>query len=383
MQAYKTYISMPFISGIGIVAVTCSKLNYIFTWECIAFRIFVAIHNIGEIGQGWRSNNIGEIGQGKFLEGFRKCHPFDFFSLLIRKTFVIITSLATSHRTWREQDVRNVTRNLVPDGLKRFLDNNAQAVKCKVTRLGNGGTVVYYLPRTGTTCIERFVDMEKQTCTCGLWERNRFPCHHAIAVAVNQGQVAAQFVAKNCHKSYFINDIILSNIANALTPLLAPTGKELELPENRPGYDLEDMDAEMMLQPPPRRVNEKHGNCNRKRKTMSSKASKSLGSTHTSTYAQASRTTLAKKAARQVCFKCVRAGRVVDVDNRHKAKMCPWSVPDISAVALKIPEMPRLRNQAKTAYNKGVPTKLQKPRTEKKPRILSCISGQPIEWVTE
>ena len=44
---------------------------------------------------GWRSNNIGEIGQGSVLKGFRKCHPLDFMSLLIRKTFVIITTLAS------------------------------------------------------------------------------------------------------------------------------------------------------------------------------------------------------------------------------------------------------------------------------------------------
>jgi hypothetical protein len=74
-----------------------------------------------------------------------------------------------------------VTRNLVPDGMKKYLDSNVKASNCQVTSLGNGGTVVYYLPRSGTSCIERFVDMEKQTCTCGLWERYRFPCHHAIA----------------------------------------------------------------------------------------------------------------------------------------------------------------------------------------------------------
>jgi hypothetical protein len=138
---------------------------------------------------------------------------------------------------------------LVPDGMKKFLDNNVKASNCQVTSLGNGETVVYYLPRSGTSCIERFVDMKKQTCTCGLWERDRFPCHHAIVVAVHQGQVAAKIVEKNCHESYHINEIVLSNIANALVPLLVPTGKELDLPSNMPGFDTEDVDPDMMLQP--------------------------------------------------------------------------------------------------------------------------------------
>ena len=195
-----------------------------------------------------------------------------------------------------------MTRNLVPDGMKKYLDNNIKASNCQVTSLGNGGTVVYYLPRSGTTCIERFVDMEKQTCTCGLWERNRFPCHHAIAVAVHQGQVAAKFVEINCHESYHINELVLSNIANALIPLLAPTGEELALPSNMPGFETEDVDPDMTLQPPNKRVDEKHGNSKRKRKTSSSLASKSKGNTHTASYAQASSSTVAKKEARQVCY---------------------------------------------------------------------------------
>ncbi len=193
--------------------------------------------------------------------------------------------------------------------------------------------------------------------------------------------MAAQFVANNCHKLYFINEKLF--FTNALTPLLEPTGKELEMPKYMPGYDLEDLDVEMMLQPPPKRVNEKHGNCNKKRKTSSSNAFKSIGNTHTTAYARASRSTVAKKAARQVCFKCVRTGRVVDEANRHKAKMGPCSVPDITDDELKVPEMTRLRNQAKPGQNKEVLTKLQKPRVERKSRILSCITGQPIEWVTE
>ena len=71
---------------------------------------------------------------------------------------------------------------------------------------------------------------------------------------------------------------------------------------------------------------------------------------------------MAKKQARQVCFKCVRAGRVMDASKRHKAKMCPWSVADITEVELKVPELSRLRNQARTGYSQGVPKKLQKSR---------------------
>ncbi len=180
-----------------------------------------------------------------------------------------------------------MTRNVVPDGMKKYLDNNVKVP-------GNGGTVVYYLPRSGTTCIERFVDLEKQTCTCGLWKMNRFPCHHAVA----------QFVEKNCHESYHINEIVLSNIANALIPFLAPTGEELDLPSNMPGFEKEAVDPDMTLQPPSKRGNDKHGNSKRKRKTSSSKASKSLGNTHTASYAQASRSTVAKKAATGVLQMC-------------------------------------------------------------------------------
>jgi hypothetical protein len=63
--------------------------------------------------------------------------------------------------------------------------------------------------------------------------------------------VPAKFVEKNCHESYHINELVLSNIANnALIPLLAPTGEELALPSNMPGFDTEDVDPDMTLQPP-------------------------------------------------------------------------------------------------------------------------------------
>ncbi len=44
--------------------------------------------------------------------------------------------------------------------------------------------------------------------------------------------------------------------------------------------------------------------------------------------------------------------------------MCPWSVADISDVELKVPELSRLRNQARTGYSQGVPKKLQKSRLQ-------------------
>ena len=123
------------------------------------------------------------------------------------------------------------------------------------------------------------------------------------------------------------------------------------------------------IKAPPMRTKEKHGSCKRKRKESGSKGKKkkTVGRTHTPSYACAATTKAEKLKARQVCALCLKAGRPTAV--RHKGKMCPFELgPPPENSAMTCPELPRLRHKAhKTSYATGAP--VQQPK-EKKPRII-------------
>jgi phage pi2 protein 07 len=161
----------------------------------------------------------------------RNSHPLDFASELLQKTYSIIHNIAEKHETWRLQDIHNETDNLVPHGVKLFLERSEQASQSTVTRIGNGGVVTtpYHSGSEIKFRSKKTVDMDNNTCTCGMWNVDLFPCACAIAVAVSLGKVAAQFVASKCHQSYFLQATALSDIAKTLKPLLAPASEELEI----------------------------------------------------------------------------------------------------------------------------------------------------------
>ncbi len=106
------------------------------------------------------------------------------------------------------------------------------------------------------------------------------------------------------------------------------------------------------------------------------KKSKTVGRTHTPSYACAATTKAEKQKARQVCALCLRAGRPSN-GVRHKGKMCPFALgqaPEESA--LTCPELPRLRVKAHTTpYGTGRP--VQQPK-ERKPRILAIVGNEPV-----
>ena len=80
---------------------------------------------------------MSEIGQGSYLQEYRKCHPLDFISSVVRKTYIIITEMSSRHTIWRQQGHLNATRNLVPHGLKLFLQRSSNAAS-KVQSYENG-----------------------------------------------------------------------------------------------------------------------------------------------------------------------------------------------------------------------------------------------------
>ena len=290
------------------------------------------------------------------MQEFRKLHPLDFVSSVVRKTYVLITEMSTRYTTWRQQDHLNATRNLVPHGLKLFLNRSSDAAKCKFTDMGNGGLVVYFVPGSGVPFSERRVDLANKTCTCGMWQVYQFPCPCAIAVALKKGLSASAFVEKNCGASYYIRDEEMRAITMELKICAAPAGEELLRDDN--------VDESICFVPPPARVKDKHANNKRKRREGKSTRN-STGRTHTATYARASSNTNFKKRARQVCSKCVRAGVAVTEDNWHKAKHCPLNVVDVK-LPLNMPPATRLRNRPETTYTTGAPVR------EKKPRILKA-----------
>jgi hypothetical protein len=223
---------------------------------------------------GWQSNNIGEIGQGRYLDFMRNLHPTDFIAELLQKTYVIINKMTDKYVIWRRQDkVNNETKNLVPHGVKLYLERNERASTCTVTRIGNGGVVT--MPNSSGSMSQfrskRVVDLDNRTCTCGLWNVDQFPCACAIAVAVSLGKVASVFVATNCHHSYFIQDTGLLAISKGLKPLLALNVEETsQAPDGS-----NDGNANVYkLLPPPKRTKETHGKNKRKRKESSQKGFK-------------------------------------------------------------------------------------------------------------
>ena len=304
----------------------------------------------------------------------RNSHPLDFASELLQKTFSIIHNIAEKHETWRLQDIHNETTYLVPHGVKLFLERSELASQSTVTLIGNGGVVTtpYHSGSEIKFRSKKTVDMDNSTCTCGMWNVDLFPCACAIAVAVRLGKVTAVFVSGNCHQSYFLQATALSDIAKTLKPVLAPTSEELEI-----WAGVEKHGSNRELLPPATRTKETHGKHKRKRKESSKSASKTRGRTHTRTYACASASAAIRKEARQVCSICVRQGRKVPKELWHKAKFCPYTVGEDAQQPLQVPPMTRLRSQNKMTYTNGV------PRREEKPRILSCVAGEPIVWVTE
>ncbi len=91
---------------------------------------------------------------------------------------------------------------------------------------------------------------------------------------------------------------------------------------------------------PPMRLKEKHGACKRNRKERGGKGqkSKTVGRTHTPSYACAATSKADKLKARQVCAICIKAGWPTHV--RHKSKMCPFTPgPAPDTIDLKCPEL--------------------------------------------
>ncbi len=84
---------------------------------------------------------------------------------------------------------------------------------------------------------------------------------------------------------------------------------------------------------------EKHGACKRKRKEAGKgRKSKTVGRTHTPSYACAATTKAEKQKARQVCARCLKAGRPSN-GVRHKGKMCPFALgpaPEDSAFKFQV-----------------------------------------------
>jgi hypothetical protein len=105
------------------------------------------------------------------------------------------------------------------------------------------------------------------------------------------------------------------------------------------------------------------------------KRSKTVGRTHTPSYACAATTKAEKLTARQVCALCLKAGRPTAI--RHKGKMCPFALgPAPENYALTCPELPRLRQKAHTtSYGTGRP--VQQPKG-KKTRILSIVGNESV-----
>ena len=308
---------------------------------------------------GWRSNNIGEIGQGNVLCTFRKCHPIDFMSQLMQKVNTLITKEAAKHVVWQAQDHLNPIRQMVPHGLTFFRVRSRTASKMKVTLVGNGGTVKMYTAKTGAWS-EHVVDFQAKSRTCGIWARDLFPCACAIAVRLKQGHLAHRFCETQCHISYHLCDEELVPLANSVRTILAPTGDDL-LPISDEDFN-ENFPA-VRLVPPPKRVKEKHGSSKRKRKEAMT-SSQSRGRTKTASYACAGTSTKARKAARQKCAKCCKAGRKLVANDWHKAKSCPHEIVDVEALEFKVPpqnSMPRLRRTQKTSYTTGRPVKESKP----------------------
>ncbi len=228
----------------------------------------------------------------------------------------------------------------------------------------------------GSTTVYRskkVVDLDNSTCSCGMWNVDKFPCACAIAVAVSHGKVASVFVATECHPSYFVQAEVLLTIAKGLKIILAPTRDELQLTS----VVTADNNVHQIILPPPKRTKERHAKNKRKRKESSKKASTTTGRTHTRSYACVSSSLPVRKAARQICSLCVRNGRAVPKELWHKAKCCPYKVANESKCQLQVPAMSRLRAQNKMSYKNGV------PHREEKPRILSCVAGEPIVWVKE
>jgi hypothetical protein len=193
-------------------------------------------------------------------------------------------------------------------------------------------------------------------------------------VIVNQGKRAPSgFCEEHCHSSYYLCPDKLKDIAGKPRTVLAPTEAELVLNSS---ITVEEQTPYLRITAPPVRVKEKHGSSKRKRKEANVKAM-SRGRTKTASYACAGTSTATRKAARQMCAKCRKAGRQLDSTDWHKAKTCPYDIVDVDALEFKIPPTTaRLRAKPKTSYTSG------KPVREKKLRILS-VKGDDMQFVME
>jgi hypothetical protein len=295
--------------------------------------------NAGASTFGWRSNNMGEIGQGSVLNEMRSMHPLQFFSELQGVTYATLSTLADQHKTWRAQSHAQPVVNLVPHGVKLYNEHNLAASRCTVDGIGATARVTYRDPVTGTAHPARLVDPVKKECECLLWQDLKFPCKCAIALAGANGTAANVYAAATADPSYRLMDVELAQIVSgppALRPVLAPGPDELAARNTGVLDILDDLDEQDGLGiapsvlPPPKRLNEQHGNRKRKRKESAGSAA-STGRTKTASYAAAAASGGGAPARRTgACAICTRAGRF-DVE-AHKASMCPWGLPDVDAI---------------------------------------------------
>jgi hypothetical protein len=93
---------------------------------------------------GWRTNNMGEIAQ-QWLRELRKCDPLTFLSGLVQNVFKKLTSIAADYATYRRQSPHQVVGNLVPHGIKLYLQRVDAARHCQVTMTGPRTAIVRYV----------------------------------------------------------------------------------------------------------------------------------------------------------------------------------------------------------------------------------------------
>lgn len=297
---------------------------------------------------GWRSNNIGEIGQGSILGQLRGQHPLQFFSELQINVYNKLSELAKSHAVWEAQSNSQPVAGLVPHGIKVFNEHVHAAASCTVKSIGSAYQVTYQ-GDTGRTHPPRIVNMSKKECSCLTWQDLKFPCKCAIAVATKLGTAANLFVASEADQSYKIKSAELKQIIRGppeLVPIIAPTPDQIayssdvemqsavqhmidELDDTIPSLMNSDGTTLQLIPKlvngPPKRQFESHGNRKRKRKTCGSSAS--TGRTKTRSFAATEAGMKRKRTG--ACATCTRAGRV-NVEP-HKSKMCPFALPDVES----------------------------------------------------
>ncbi|KAE9046721.1 hypothetical protein PR003_g1621 [Phytophthora rubi] len=137
---------------------------------------------------GETTSNLTEQANSWIGNECRSAKPLDAFALYFRKLSELVSGKRQMGVDWL---AKRTGAELVPQLPSERKSLVIAAELCKVTPCMEGAYNVIFLGKSkhpGFIHPWRLVDLPARECTCGNWQDKEFPCVHAVATSVKEGQ---------------------------------------------------------------------------------------------------------------------------------------------------------------------------------------------------